>query len=136
MIRSIMFAILAATATAQRGQLKSQFESVFPEPQAWYLDLHQDPELSGHETQPAAALADRLRKLGYEVTEHVGGTGVAAVMKNGAGPTVMLRTQSDALPVEEQTGLPYASKVRAKDDHGRDAPVMHACAHAVHMATP
>ncbi len=130
-----MFAILAATATAQRGQLKSQVESVFPEAQAWYLDLHQHPELSGHETQTAAALADRLRKLGYEVTEHVGGTGVVAVMKNGAGPTVMLRTELDALPVEEQTGLPYASKVRAKDDNGRDVPVMHACGHDVHMAT-
>ncbi len=131
-----MFAILsAAAATAQTGQLKSQVESVFPGAQAWYLDLHQHPELSGHETQTAAALADRLRKLGYEVTEHVGGTGVVAIMKNGAGPTVMLRTELDALPVEEQTGLPYASKVRAKDDNGRDVPVMHACGHDLHMAT-
>jgi hippurate hydrolase len=136
MIRLITFLILAtAAAIAQTSQLKSQVDSVFPEAQAWYLDLHQHPELSGHETQTAAALADRLRKLGYDVTEHVGGTGVVAVMKNGSGPTVMLRTELDALPVEEQTGLPYASKVRTKDDSGRDVGVMHACGHDVHMAT-
>jgi len=136
MIRSAMFVILAAsTALAQGNQLKDQVESVFPDAHAWYLDLHQHPELSSHETRTAAALAERLRKLGYEVTENVGGTGVVAIMKNGAGPTVMLRTELDALPVEEQTGLPYASKVRAKDDSGRDVPVMHACGHDVHMAT-
>ena len=71
---------------------------------------------------------------GYEVTEGVGGTGVVAILKNGAGPTVMLRTELDALPVEEKTGLPYASKVHAKDDSGRDVPVMHACGHDLHMA--
>lgn len=136
MIRSILLAILtAAAASAQNNQLRSQVDSVFPDAQAWYLDLHQHPELSGHETQTAAAFADRLRKLGYDVTEKVGGTGVVAVLKNGAGPTVMLRTELDALPVEEQTGLPYASKVHAKDDNGRDVPVMHACGHDVHMAT-
>jgi len=100
-----------------------------------YLDLHQHPELSSHETRTAAELAGRLRTLGYEVTEHVGGTGVVGVLKNGAGPTVMLRTELDALPVEEKTGLAYASKVRAKDDNGRDVPVMHACGHDVHMAS-
>ena len=136
MTRSVMFVILAAAASfGQNNQLKQQVESVFPEAQAWYLDLHQHPELSGHETRTAAALAEHLRKVGYEVTENVGGTGVVAIMKNGAGPTVMLRTELDALPVEEQTGLPYASKVRAKDDNGRDVPVMHACGHDVHMAT-
>jgi amidohydrolase len=136
MMRSVMFVVLAAAASfGQKNQLKEQVESVFPEAQAWYLDLHEHPELSGHETRTAAALAERLRKLGYDVTENVGGTGVVAIMKNGAGPTVMLRTELDALPVEEQTGLPYASKVRAKDDNGRDVPVMHACGHDVHMAT-
>jgi amidohydrolase len=96
--------------------------------------LHQNPELSTHETQTAAKLAGRLRGLGYEVTEHVGGTGIVAILKNGAGPTVMLRTELDALPVEEKTGLPYASKVHTKDDAGRDVPVMHACGHDLHMA--
>ena len=68
------------------------------------------------------------------MTEHVGGTGIVALMKNGAGPTVMLRTELDALPVEEKTGLSYASKVHAKDDAGHDVPVMHACGHDLHMA--
>ena len=108
---------------------------MMPEAQSLYLDLHQHPELSGHETRTATELAGKLRSLGYEVTEHVGGTGVVAIMKNGAGPTVMLRTELDALPVTEQTGLPYASTVKAKDDNGRDVGVMHACGHDVHMAT-
>src|SRR5579862_3411253 len=112
-----------------------EIDAVFPEAKTLYLDLHEHPELSSHEVQTAAKLADHLRRLGYEVTEHVGGTGVVAVMKNGVGPTVMLRTELDALPVEEKTGLPYASKVVAKDDAGHDVPVMHACGHDVHMAS-
>jgi len=100
-----------------------------------YLDLHEHPELSSHETQTAAKLATLLRGLGYDVTEHVGGTGIVAVMKNGAGPTILLRTELDALPVPEKTGLPYASKVVAKDDSGKEVPVMHACGHDVHMAS-
>jgi amidohydrolase len=113
----------------------SEVESVYPDARAFYLDLHQNPELSSHETQTAAKLAGRLRDLGYSVTEHVGGTGVVAMLKNGAGPTVMFRSELDALPVEEKTGLPYASKVRTKDDSGRDVSVMHACGHDVHMAS-
>jgi len=109
--------------------------AVYPEAHALYLDLHQSPELSSHETQTAAKLAARLRALGYEVTEHVGGAGVVAVLSNGAGPTVMLRTELDALPVEEKTGLPYASKVHTKDDSGRDVPVMHACGHDLHISS-
>ncbi|MGA8153752.1 MAG: amidohydrolase [Terriglobales bacterium] len=111
-----------------------EIDAVYPGAYALYLDLHQSPELSGHETQTAAKLASHLRDLGYEVTEHVGGTGVVAVLKNGAGPTIMLRTELDALPVEEKTGLPYASKVRTKDDSGRDVHVMHACGHDLHMS--
>jgi hippurate hydrolase len=136
MIRSLMFLLLAASAAfAQSTSLKDQVEAVFPDAKVLYLDLHQHPELSSHETRTASLLAGKLRALGYEVTENVGGTGVVAVLKNGPGPVVMLRTELDALPVEEQTGLPYASKVRAKDDSGRDVPVMHACGHDVHMAT-
>ena len=107
---------------------------MYSDAHAFYLDLHQNPELSGHETQTAQKLAERLRNTGFEVTEHVGGTGVVAILKNGAGPTIMLRTELDALPVEENTGLPYASKVRTKDDSGHDLPVMHACGHDLHMA--
>ena len=108
--------------------------AVYPAAHDFYLDLHEHPELSSHETQTAAKLAERLRSLGYDVTEHVGGTGVVAILKNGTGPTVMLRTEMDALPVEEKTGLPYASKVHSKDDGGHEVPVMHACGHDLHMA--
>lgn len=136
MIRLVFIVVLAAiAASAQNQTLNQQVEAVLPEAQALYLDLHQHPELSGHETHTASLLAQKLRSLGYEVTENVGGTGLVAIMKNGAGPVVMLRTELDALPVTEETGLPYASKVKAKDDSGRDVGVMHACGHDVHMAT-
>ena len=125
--------LFSAIACAQAPSAK-EVGSAYPDAHAFYLDVHQNPELSAHETQTAAKLASRLRNAGYDVTEHVGGTGVVAILKNGLGPTIMLRTELDALPVEEQTGLPYASKVRAKDDAGRDVPVMHACGHDLHMA--
>jgi hippurate hydrolase len=137
--KPIFFAVFplaaALAAPAQNTPLEKQVNSVFPDAQALYLDLHQHPELSSHETRTAAELATRLRALGYEVTENVGGTGIVGVLKNGPGPTVMLRTELDALPVEEKTGLPYASKARTKDDSGRDVGVMHACGHDVHMAS-
>ncbi len=132
---SFLLVLLAAFAGAQTSTLPAEVQTVYPDAHALYLDLHQNPELSSHETQTAAKLAGRLRDLGYSVTEHVGGTGVVAIMKNGAGPTVMLRTELDGLPVEEKTGLPYASKVHAKDDSGREVGVMHACGHDVHMAS-
>ena len=125
---------LAISACAQTVATPKEVEAVYPAAREMYVDLHQNPELSAHETQTASKLATRLRELGYEVTEKVGGTGVVAIMKNSAGPTVMLRTELDALPVEEKTGLSYASKVHAKDDSGRDVPVMHACGHDLHMA--
>ena len=129
----LLLAALVSSACAQSATSK-EAEAVYPEALALYLDLHQTPELSSHETATAAKLAGRLRGLGYEVTEHVGGTGIVAILKNGAGPTVMLRTELDALPVEEKTGLTYASKVRSKDDAGHDVPVAHACGHDLHMA--
>jgi amidohydrolase len=128
------FSAFSSSAFAQVSSASKEVEAVYPEAHALYLDLHQNPELSGHETQTAAKLAVRLRGLGYEVTEHVGGTGIVAILKNRAGPTVMLRTELDALPVEEKTGLPYASKVHAKDDAGHDVSVAHACGHDLHMA--
>jgi len=131
----LLLAALTACAGAQMTSSSKEIDAVYPDAYALYLDLHQNPELSGHETQTAAKLAARLRVLGYDVTEHVGGTGVVAILKNGAGPTVMLRTELDALPVEEKTGLSYASKVHTKDDSGRDVPVMHACGHDLHMSS-
>lgn len=129
----VLVIFLAALAWAQNPPPKD-VESAYPDAHALYLDLHRNPELSSHETQTATKLAAKLRSLGYEVTEHVGGTGIVAILKNGAGPTVMLRTELDALPVEEKTGLPYASQVHTKDDGGHDVPVMHACGHDLHMA--
>ena len=117
-----------------QGPEQKEVNAVYSRSYALYVDLHENPELSSHEMQTAAKLASRFRDLGYDVTEHVGGTGIVAIMKNGAGPTVMLRTELDALPVEEKTGLPYASKVQAKDPAGHDVPVMHACGHDLHMA--
>jgi hippurate hydrolase len=126
--------LAAASAFAQTPASSTEVDSVYPDAHALYLDLHQNPELSGHELQTAEKLAIRLRNAGYDVTEHVGGTGVVAILKNGVGPNIMLRTELDALPVEEKTGLSYASKVHAKDNAGRDVPVMHACGHDLHMA--
>jgi hippurate hydrolase len=128
-------ALLTVSACAQTAPTAKEVESVYPDAHALYLDLHQNPELSSHETKTAAKLAGRLRSLGYDVTEHVGGTGIVAILKNGPGSTVMLRTELDALPVEERTGLPYASKVHTKDDGGHEVSVMHACGHDLHMAS-
>jgi amidohydrolase len=110
-------------------------DALYPSLEALYTDLHRNPELSGMEVETAAKLAARMRALGYEVTERVGGHGVVAVLKNGAGPTVMIRTDMDALPIREETGLPYASKVLASGEAGEQVPVMHACGHDVHMVS-
>ncbi len=125
---------LALAAEPPTAVLKG-LDAVYPELDALYRDLHQTPELSLQEEKTAAKLAERLRKLGFEVTPKVGGHGVVALLRNGKGPTVMLRTDLDGLPVEEKTGLPYASKVKAKDAAGVDVPVMHACGHDVHMTS-
>ena len=108
-----------------------------------YKMLHGAPELSHHEDKTSSFFATQLRTLGYTVTEHLGryehpdwgGFGVVAVMKNGAGPTVLVRTELDALPVDEKTNLPYASKVKTKNDAGQEVSVMHACGHDVHITT-
>src|SRR5713226_4637127 len=132
---TLLFSLSTCVCAQTAATSKKEIEGVYPQAHALYLDLHQNPELSSHETQTAAKLAGRLRSFGYDVTEHVGGTGIVAILKNGNGPTVMLRTELDALPVEEKTGLPYASKVHTKDDAGHDVPVMHACGHDLHMAS-
>lgn len=110
-------------------------DSLYPDLAAFYMDLHRNPELSMHEEKTSQKVAGRLRALGYEVTDHVGGFGVVAVMKNGKGPTLLLRADMDALPIAEKTGLPYASRVTEKDETGNVIPVMHACGHDVHMTS-
>lgn len=108
-------------------------EALLPELQAIYQDLHEHPELSMAEFRTAAMVAERIENLGYEVTRNVGKTGVVGVLRNGAGATVMLRADMDALPVTEATGLPYASRVKAKDEDGVEVGVAHACGHDLHV---
>ena len=100
-----------------------------------YVHFHQTPELSFHEKETAAKLAAELNAVGAEVTENVGGYGVVGLLKNGDGPTVMIRTDLDALPVTEATDVPYASKVTTVDADGNTVGVMHACGHDIHMTT-
>src|SRR6185369_5503802 len=100
-----------------------------------YRDLHSHPELSRQEKQTSAKLAKEIGGLGFKVTPGVGGDGIVAVLENGLGPVVMLRTDMDALPVTETTGLPFASKVRATTASGIETGVMHACGHDVHMTS-
>ena len=99
-----------------------------------YRDIHRHPELSHQEVRTAGLVAGRLRGAGFEVHEAVGGTGVVGVLRNGDGPTVLLRADMDALPVREETGLPYASEETAAGADGNAVPVMHACGHDVHVA--
>jgi amidohydrolase len=109
------------------------FRDLLPDLEAVYKDVHSHPELSMQEARTAGIAADRLRAAGFEVTTGVGKTGVVGVLRNGDGPEVMLRADMDALPVEEATGLPYASKVTATDATGKTVPVMHACGHDMHV---
>ena len=135
--------LVASAAAAQSPALDARVDHELPSLVSTYKSLHAAPELSHHEDKTAELLAHELRGLGYDVTEHVGkypnpqwqGHGIVAVMKNGAGPTVLVRADMDALPVEEQTGLAYASHVHTKNDAGVDVGVMHACGHDIHVTT-
>jgi amidohydrolase len=134
--------LLLATGAAAADDLRPWIEPEMPSLIAVYQDLHAHPELSHHEEHTAAFFGSELRKAGFTVTEHIGkypdGTqafGVAGVLKNGAGPVLLVRTELDALPVEEKTQLPYASHVRTKNDAGQEVGVMHACGHDLHMTS-
>ena len=126
----LIIALSLSVSAANPPVSSAELDRLYPELQKLYLDLHQSPELSLHEAKTGETLVAQLRPLGYEVTANVGGYGVVAVLKNGAGPTVLFRTDTDALPVEEKTGLPFASRVRTADG----TPVMHACGHDLHMS--
>lgn len=112
----------------------ANLDNLLPDLEALYKDLHAHPELSMQETRTAGLAAARLRAAGYEVTTGIGRTGVVGVLHNGDGPTVMLRADMDALPIAEATGLPYASKVKAKDRDGNTVLVGHMCGHDMHVA--
>jgi hippurate hydrolase len=127
----VLLALLLTTgASAQTRDTAAQVNAIYPDVETLYIDLHRNPELAFHETRTAATLAARLEALGYTVTSGIGGTGIVAILKNGAGPVVMFRTELDALPIEEKTGLPFASTVKTSDG----IPVGHMCGHDLHMA--
>ena len=125
---------IAFAAPAHADELRDDVMADMPGLIEVYKDLHANPELSFQEFETSKKLAARVRDLGFEVTEGVGQTGVVAVMRNGDGPTVMLRADMDGLPVVEQTGLPYASKARGVPASGVETGIMHACGHDTHMA--
>jgi hippurate hydrolase len=140
----LFFLLILATATTNitaQQSLDALIDRDIASLVTTYKALHAAPELSHYEEKTATFFAAQLRGMGYTVTEHVGkyerpewtGYGVVAVLKNGAGPTVLLRTELDALPVDEKTGLPYASKVKVKNDAGQEVSVMHACGHDIHI---
>ncbi len=110
-------------------------DRIYADLETLYIDLHRTPELSLQEEKTAAKMAARLRDLGFEVTEGIGGHGVVGLLRNGDGPTVMLRTDLDGLPVEEKTGVEYASRATSVNPDGETVPVMHACGHDVHMTS-
>ncbi|HVZ66545.1 MAG TPA: amidohydrolase [Lacunisphaera sp.] len=132
----ISFALLLSAPLLAADEVPAlvadKLDAAYPALDTFYKDLHAHPELSLMEVRTAAAVARELRATGFEVTEHVGGHGAVAVLKNGAGPVLLMRADIDALPVAEETGLPYASKVRVTDLAGADVPVMHACGHDIH----
>jgi hippurate hydrolase len=123
----------ARNMAADQAAIRSGLDKAYPHLDAVYKDIHAHPELALQETRTAAILAKEMRALGFEVTEHVGKTGIVAIYKNGAGPLIMVRTELDALPMEEKTGLAYASHVVA-DYRGKPTPVDHSCGHDIHMA--
>lgn len=143
-LRVVVIVLMSLAVIAPQAQtpdgLRSSVQAQLPALTQTYKQLHRSPELSHHEEKTSGYLAGELRKLGYTVTEHVGkyedgsqAYGIVAVMKNGAGPQVLIRTDMDALPVTEKTGVEYASTLRTKNDAGQDVGVMHACGHDIHM---
>src|SRR3954469_1776397 len=138
LMKKLLFLSAAAmtmTTPASAATLSDAIRADMPMLMTLYRDLHANPELSMQEVRTPAKLAPEMRKLGFDVTEHVGKTGVVAVMKNGGGPTLLIRADMDALPVEEKTGLPFTSQAMGKLPDGTETPVMHACGHDTHITT-
>lgn len=136
MLRTLLLASAMSFATPSAADpVHDATQAALPQLMEFYRDFHSNPELSLHEVKTAAKLAEEARKAGYKVTEKVGGTGVVAVLDNGPGPVLLIRADMDGLPVTEQTGLAFASKVRTTNDEGVETGVMHACGHDTHMAS-
>ena len=137
-MKTMLWLAAAAMTTpipASAATLQDSIRADMPQLMALYRDLHANPELSMQEVRTPAKLAAEMRKLGFEVTEHVGKTGVVAVMKNGPGKTLLIRADMDALPVKEQTGLPFALRARGTTLDGVETDIMHACGHDTHITT-
>ncbi len=141
---ALLFAALAATlpvfaqaseldVSAAKARIDAILDKSYDGLERIYKDIHAHPEVAFQETRTASLLAEKMRKLGFEVTEKVGKTGIVAIFRNGSGPTVLIRTELDALPMEEKTGLPYASRAKQIVD-GEESFVAHSCGHDVHMA--
>jgi amidohydrolase len=138
LVSALVWMGLAAPRAAEpdvKAAVKAKVAAEFPSLRTLYEHLHAHPELSFMEVNTAALMAKELRALGIDVTEKVGRLGVVGVLRNGPGPTVLLRTDMDGLPLKETTGVPYASTAIVKDMQGRDQPSMHACGHDVHMTS-
>ena len=130
-----LFPLAIATAAPPEGGLPAQWaDEHLAEIVTLYRELHAAPELSFEEEKTAARMADELRAVGAEVTTNIGGHGLVGILKNGEGQVLLLRADMDALPVVEETGLPYASHVRVKNERGQTVGVAHACGHDIHMA--
>ena len=134
-LSAISAALLLLSPFAHAATLDLNLQKTMPEIEKLYLDLHQSPELSYHEKQTGQKIAKQLQQLGFTVTDNVGGYGVVGIYENGDGPTIMIRTDTDGLPIVEQTGKPYASKVTVTNDTGATVGVMHGCGHDIHMSS-
>lgn len=134
LVASLLAGLSAVHASSLPAPFATQLNAEYPKLESFYQDLHASPELGFNEHETAAKLAERAKGLGFDVTTGVGGTGVVAILRNGPGPTVMLRTEMDALPVLEKTGLAFSSKVTTKNAAGDTVPVAHACGHDLHMS--
>lgn len=135
LVVSVLFAASCMVPAQGASPELPGLSALYPSLESLYTDLHRNPELSKMEEKTAAKMAERLRAAGFEVAENIGGYGVVGILRNGPGPTVLLRTDMDALPVKEDTGLPYASTVMVKNLAGETVPVMHACGHDAHMTS-
>ena len=124
---------MANTQALSSDPALRNLDGMLPDLEALYKDVHSHPELSMQETRTAGLAADRLRAAGYEVTTGVGKTGVVGLLRNGEGPTIMLRADMDALPIQEATALPYASKATGTDREGKTVSVSHMCGHDMHV---
>lgn len=134
LIPALLSGYVAFSQTAESRKITAIVQKEYPELSSLYRHIHANPELALQEKNTAALMAKELNRLGYAVTENIGGYGVAGILRNGPGPVILIRTDMDALPIREQTGVPFASTITRTNTSGDQTPVMHACGHDMHMA--